>query len=391
LSRLYTATDFGLFTIYLSIVNLGGPMLSLKFDSALYAAGSREEAAKTLLLALVTVMGMSCLSSLAIWICFDAIVGSIGEASAFLLYLLPIGLLLSGAWSISSAWAVRTEAASTLGVARLLQPLSMTILQLSAGAFAPSGPALVVAHLFSHFLYSAFVAGSAIRRNDLAAMRGMSLGELLARAARLRSFPLFVLPAQLSTLCVGNLPPILLSILYGAGVAGNYGVAYRLVAAPLTVASMPLGAVFMGSLMRANSRKERAPLVRKVFLVNLVLVGLPVVALGALATPLAPLALGPNWTLTGQMITALCLLGAAQAIAAPFAETTSVFKAQRLRLLIESAGAAVVVTTLVVSAAEKIDALRAVWFMSIGGAAVSLLGLAFVVGRIEQPSLPTRI
>ena len=32
LSRLYTPSDFGLFTIYLSIVNIGGPIVGLKFE-----------------------------------------------------------------------------------------------------------------------------------------------------------------------------------------------------------------------------------------------------------------------------------------------------------------------------------------------------------------------
>ena len=53
LSRMYTPTQFGAFAIYLAVVNIAGPPLSLKFNSALYASSSREQAAQSLALALV--------------------------------------------------------------------------------------------------------------------------------------------------------------------------------------------------------------------------------------------------------------------------------------------------------------------------------------------------
>src|SRR5580700_1459504 len=59
LSRLYTPSDFGLFTIYLSIVNIGGPIVGLKFESALFAARTRQEEGTTLALSLLTMMIMS--------------------------------------------------------------------------------------------------------------------------------------------------------------------------------------------------------------------------------------------------------------------------------------------------------------------------------------------
>ena len=59
LSRLYTPSDFGLFTVYLSIVNIGGPIVGLKFESALYAARTKQEAGITLALSVLTITIMS--------------------------------------------------------------------------------------------------------------------------------------------------------------------------------------------------------------------------------------------------------------------------------------------------------------------------------------------
>ena len=59
LSRLFTPADFGLFTVYLSIVNICGPIAGLKFDSALYGASSRDQARQILALAIVTILVLS--------------------------------------------------------------------------------------------------------------------------------------------------------------------------------------------------------------------------------------------------------------------------------------------------------------------------------------------
>ena len=181
---------------------------------------------------------MSALAFCGVWVFRDAIVEVFGEPGATVCYLLPAGMVLSGAWSLSSAWAVRVEASSTLGLARLVQPLLMTALQLAAGAIAPSGVALLAAHLVSHLVYSSFIGRSELTRADLAVMRALRPKQLVALALRNRNFPFLALPAQVSSLSVSNLPPIILSWFYGAGVAGHYGVAYRLVIAPLTIASI---------------------------------------------------------------------------------------------------------------------------------------------------------
>ena len=66
LSRLYTPSDFGLFTIYLSIVNIGGPLVGLKFKSALYTVRTKEEAGVSLVLSLVTIIVMTSVAAVAL-------------------------------------------------------------------------------------------------------------------------------------------------------------------------------------------------------------------------------------------------------------------------------------------------------------------------------------
>ena len=67
------------------------------------------------------------------------------------------------------------------------------------------------------------------------------------------------------------------------------------------------------------------PLARKVFRANLFFVSLPILLLGAAAPKIAPVALGEHWTLTGQVIAAFALIGAAHSLAAPFLKSPQFF------------------------------------------------------------------
>jgi O-antigen/teichoic acid export membrane protein len=384
LSRLYTPTDFGLFTIYLSIVNLGGPIVGLKFESALYAARNKEEAAATLALSLLTTLITSSAMAVTLFFFGDQLVAQFGPVARPMIWLLPLGLLLSGLWSVSSAWAIKSEAVSTLGAARFGQPAAMTALQLAAALIQPAGGiAMIGAHLLSHLGYTSFIFGKTLTRSDLRTLRLALWNSVLQHAKAQRHFPLFLLPAQVSYLAVSNLPPLLLSSLYGAEIAGHCGIAYRLVAAPLAIASLPLGAIFTGVASRSRDLAVVVPLARKVFLANLLLVCVPILLFGAAAPAIAPAVMGDRWVITGQIIAAFALLGAAHSLAAPFTEITSIFRSQALRFAIEFVSATVVITAIGLGGFNHWSPLKTIWIMSSAGAASSFVGLALVWARLR--------
>lgn len=389
LSRLYTPSDFGLFTIYLSIVNIGGPLIGLKFESALYAARTTEEAGASLVLSLVTMVIMSSAMAIALSVFALEFAGPLHPTTQSMVWIVPIGLLLSGLWSASSAWAIRSEAISTLGTARLIQPVAMTGLQLAAGLAMPSGVLLIAAHLASHLGYSSYIFWRTLNRTDLSTLRPAEWNTIVKHARAQRGFPLYALPAQVSYLAVANLPPLLLSSFYGAAIAGHCGIAYRLVAAPLAIISLPLGAIFNSVASRTPDHAVVVPLARKVFRANLLLVSLPILLLGAAAPKIAPVALGEQWALTGQVISAFALIGAAHSLAAPFSEVTSIFRSQALRFMIEFVPATLVVTSIFLGGMNHWPPLNTIWLMSGAGAGGSLLGLTLLLSRL--PAMINRL
>lgn len=384
LSRLYSPSDFGLFTIYLSIVNISGPIVGLKFESALFATRTRDDAGRALALTVLTMTIVTGAALAALPAFCEDIMGPVGDALRTWGFLTPFGILLSGLWSASSAWAINSEAIRTLSVARFLQPTSMTLFQLVAGFFAPSGLTLILAHLASHIGYSTFIFARTTTREAVHAFHPGQWWRVLKLANEQRRFPLYVLPAQISFLLVNNLPPVLLSSLYGTEIAGYCGVAYRIVAAPIAIVSLPLGAILTGAVSRNANVNAVQHLARKVFFANLFLVSVPVLLFSMLAPSLAGAALGERWIVTGQIIAAFALSGAAQALRAPFTEITSIFRFQKLRFAIETLSAALVFGAIGIGALEGWGVLTTIWVMSAAGAFGSLLGLALLASAFRK-------
>jgi O-antigen/teichoic acid export membrane protein len=212
LSRLYTPSDFGIFTIYLSIVNIGGPIVGLKFESAMFAARTKQDARATLALCVLTAILMTSAAAAMLYAFGPHVASLLSPTAQWMLWYLPFGLFLAGLWSVSSAWAIKSEATSTLGIARFVQPATMTALQLVGGIVLPaSGVVLIGAHLASHLVYSGFIFSKTVARNELSEFVPTRWSAVLKHAKTHRAFPIFVLPAQISYLAVSNLPPLLLS------------------------------------------------------------------------------------------------------------------------------------------------------------------------------------
>lgn len=387
LSRLFSPSDFGLFTIYLSIANIGGPIAALKFDSAIYSASSREEARPILALTIFSATAISLVLTAFASIAAmrgDRLPGALMNVPTTLVMVMPAGILLASLWSATSAWAVRCGAISTLAIARFLQPAAMTVMQLCAGMLGWSATALILAHLASHALYSSFILLRTLRADEARQIFHPRLAHLARDARKNRLFPFYVMPANVASQLVSNAPPVLLGSLYGAMVAGYCGMAYRLVFAPTAIISLSLGHVLTATICGgANTRAIKA-LSRKILLASVIVVAVPILVFGSLAPHFAAFVLGPRWAATGQVIFAFAIFGAVQALAIPFNEITSTYNFQRLRFSVETTTAVVVFAAVLCGAALRFEALTTIWFMNVVGAAASAIGLTRILATFHR-------
>lgn len=133
LTRLYTPEDFGLLAVYASLLALIGVVSSLRYELAIPLPEDEVEAANVAVLCLILVGLSTLLTGVLVWLLGSMVAEALGVPTlANYLWLLPVGVLLSGAYSVFNYWAVRTKRFTAIAGTKLRQALAILAIQLAA-------------------------------------------------------------------------------------------------------------------------------------------------------------------------------------------------------------------------------------------------------------------
>jgi O-antigen/teichoic acid export membrane protein len=241
---------------------------------------------------------------------------------------------------------------------------------------------MVLAHILSQLVLIGFLGIRVFTWNEVCRVTRAPWKDLMAVARGEYKFPLFDLPATILCFAIINLPAILIGSFFGTSMAGHFGVAARLFSSPISLVALPLSNVFVAETTKCKgndqSFKSEQSYKSGVFLVLLagVLITLPALAIGAAAPYFVGPLLGPDWILTGNLMTALALMGAAQALSTPVQEVPTLLRRQGLRLVVDTVRTLLVFAPIVLGVYENWDPLHIIYAMSAGGAVGYLIRTA---------------
>ena len=190
LTRLYSPEDFGIFTIYLSIVNIVGAIAGLRFSTSLYVVEDRAHALVALKLTLVAVCFTTSVVLTAGYLLSDMVPGRLQH----LTYLVPIGMAAVGVADVMNCWCLRFNHMRDFGIGRLILPATMALLQVSFGLAHLGDDAMIRAHILSQAVLIAFLCVRLLKWEDIRRIARASWGSVAATARREYKFPLFELP-----------------------------------------------------------------------------------------------------------------------------------------------------------------------------------------------------
>jgi O-antigen/teichoic acid export membrane protein len=171
--------------------------------------------------------------------------------------------------------------------------------------------------------------------------------------------------------------------------AGYYGVGARLVTGPTTLVAMPLSNVFLSEASR-NPRGEH--LMRAGYgLVGVaaLLIGAPTLLIGTVSPFVVGLVLGAPWKIAGEIMRALAIMAAFQAVSTPLQEISTMARRQEVRFAVDAARMLLVFGPLLYGARAGWGALPTIYLAAAGGAAGFALRTAtslVLLNRYAQPA-----
>lgn len=365
LTRLYSPEDFGLLAVFVALLGIFGVIASLRYQLAIPLPESDEEAAHVVVLSLIIVAAMSLLATVLV-IFFAQPIADVFNipALASYLWLLPLGLLLSGIYQVFNYWAIRVKAFTPIARTKLTQAIVAVTVKLGAYTLGPL--ALLLSQVTGQAVGTTSLGALTIR-NRWGVFKAIRWRDIRAAAKRYVRFPIYSTWGGLFNTAGQQLPPILFAILFSPAAAGIYMIAHRVLAMPMSLIGKAIADVFFSSAAEARRNGNLAPLVADIH-AKLAHIAMPPALILILAGPdLFAFVFGADWRQAGEFARWMSVYLFFNFIASPLSTLNSVMEKQAQALSFQ--------TVLLVSRISALgagavlgDIILAVAFFSFAGA-----------------------
>lgn len=287
LSRLYTPSEFGTFGVYLAVVSIIAVAASLRYESALPLPADDSEAVDLMAVSFLITLALSLVITIGLFVVGGVLSPAVPATLRPLLWLMPIGILLTGIQQVLTFWAIRRQAFGASGQSSIIQGATQAASQIALGLLSASSLGLAIGYVLAR-------VGGVVRLLPTVegahwrALRGLSPRRLRAVAGAYRRFPLFALWSSLLSNISLQTPILVLAALFNATIVGWFSITVRVLQLPSNVIGLAVGQVFYARV----SQSDAADLAR---------------TSSALFRSLVALSAGPMWLLAfgGQYAFAL--------------------------------------------------------------------------------------
>ena len=331
LTRLFTPDDFGLLAVYASLLALMGVVSSLRYELAIPLPEDDVEAANIAVLSLLLVALTTMLSGVVVAILAKPIAGALGvPALAGYLWLLPVGVLLGGCYTVFNYWCVRTKLYSTIASTRIRQSLATLAIQLAA--FKLGGLALLLGQVAGQSAGTTTLARPALA---LPVFRQVSWHAMKTALRRYKQFPMYSVPGGFLNTAGRQLPPVIIAAFYGPLAAGIYSLANRIAQLPVSLLAGSIYQVFLPEASRAAVEGRLKDIFLEFYAVNLKIFTLPLVIFAILAYHSFGFFFGGAWSESGLLAAILTPWVIMVALTSPISSIEGILGRQKGALIFE--------------------------------------------------------
>jgi len=331
LTRLYTPEDFGLLAVYASLLAIIGVISTLRYELAIPLPEDDVEAANVAVLSLLLVAISTALTAILLLMLGTSIFELLGvPVLANYMWLIPVGLLISGAYSVFNYWSVRIKRFGTIAQTKIIQAIASLIIQLVTFKFGFFG------------LLLGQVAGQSVGTTNLArpalamlAFKQVSWCNIKKVAIKYKRFPLYSNWAALFNVVGHQMPSLLIASFFMASAVGFYTLAVRVLLYPASVISNSVGSVFFSEA--ANSyRKGTLKILYIKIQSRLIEYGFPPLILLTLFAPdVFFIVFGSDWEVAGHLSQWLILTVFASFVISPTSTIFSIINKQNIGMWLQ--------------------------------------------------------
>lgn len=333
LARVYQSADFGVFTVFLSIVSLAAIVAVASYDKAIMFTKSKGQTLSLSVLIIAITIVVSIISSLLLILLnfvFDIHLFEKDINGLFLL-LLIVGIILT---SISQIFLFYTLKGGRLGLmagTKVGQSVATGGSQFGF-AYILSSVGLIIGHLVG-LAVNALILLSMLRKDGIG-RRDFNRRRLSATARRFGAYPRYTLPNELIDTASTQLQLLLISAFFSVGILGQYAFGQRILSAPAAVVGQAIGQAFFHAIRNKETKGSGIRSIMFRTWISLFAIGLvPFTVLMIYGTEIFAFFFGVHWSDAGTMAAYCAPLLFARFISSPTSSIYLHLKMQRAHLM----------------------------------------------------------
>ena len=386
ITRIYTPEQYGVLTVYSSILGLIVIVASLNYEWGIPIADNDRKAMNVLQLSFAILLVFSA-GVLVFFSVFGKRVLSSLNAKGLVnyIYLIPIGVFLSGSYNILLQWAYRKKDFRAISKTKIAQSIVGNGTKIGLGVAGTGSVGLIIGQILSQCagIYNFM---RTLINNEENRHIDFDWNDMVTAAKRYRNFPIFSAPSSLLNTLGLQLPVLFITSFYGSKVLGFYGLANSVVNLPMVLIGTSITDVLYAEAASAgkNDPKRLNELMNKL-IKRLLIVGLiPLLILLLFAPFLFALVFGKSWYEAGVYARIIAFLVFFRFIFTPFERFLLVFERQRLLLFLDLLRAVLVVTAFSVAKLLNLSSYLAVMLYSLVMCIVYCTTYVFVKRMLRQ-------
>ena len=329
LTRMYSPNDFGLLAVFLAVVSVGATLVTLRYETSILVPKENTESANLVLLSLILGGGLSVVLAvlgalLPMGLQEKLGLGALGNW-------LPIIFLTAAATSalaVMQGWMNRQKKYLHMALLRVGQSTCVAGLAVFLGLLHTNN-GLLIAQICASMclcLVALWLGRSAAHL--------WQKQQLQATAHAYKNAPKYLLPTALLDVVTLQMPVVLIAAWFGAGDAGQFSMAWRLLMMPMALIGGAVGQVFMQRFSNALETPAFAKKIIKqswLFLFFVGLVPFSLILMGGDA--IFAMVLGDKWLGSGAIAMTLAPMALAMFVSSPTSGAYVLLGLQRYSLL----------------------------------------------------------
>jgi len=301
LTRLYGPEAFGLFAIFVSIVNLIVVIACLRYELAIMLPEQDGEAANILGISLGFVLITTGVLIPVLWLGGRPLASwlKVPELTNSL-WLIPPAVLVGGTFLALNYWNSRTRHFGRLSIARVTGSTATTGMQLGAGYAGYTGGGGLISAYLAGTTITTLILGGQIWRDD----RSMFRSNIRWRTAidllkRYRKFPVYDAWSGLLNTLSWQLPSFLLAAFFSPIVVGYYALGNQLLRLPMSLIGNSIAQAFFPRAAEAKLDGTLPIVVENTFRYLVTLGMFPMLLLAIIGRDLFVVVFGETWAEAG--------------------------------------------------------------------------------------------